>query len=75
MDQSYRIFDLNEVGERIGKHHSFARRLIYSGALKAIAGPRRLMVSEVELQRFLSTTEPYKPRRRQPNKGKKGVAK
>jgi hypothetical protein len=74
MNKSYRLLDLNEVGDRMGKHQSFARRLVYSGALKTVAGSPRLMVSERELERFLSTTETYKPRRG-PNKGKKGVAK
>jgi hypothetical protein len=74
MQESCRIFDLNEVADRMGKNQSYARRLVYSGALRPIAGSRRLMISETELQRFISTTEPYKPRRG-PNKGKKGVTK
>lgn len=74
MEKSCRVFDLNEVADRMGKHQSFARRLVYSGALRPLAGSRRIVISETELQRFLSTTEPYKPRRG-PNKEKKGVPK
>jgi hypothetical protein len=62
MQKGSRIFNLNEVADQMGRHKSFPRRLVRLGLLKPVAGLRRIMVSEVELQRFLTTTEPYIPR-------------
>jgi hypothetical protein len=64
MQKSHRIFDLNEVADQMGRNQSFVRRAVRSGLIRPVAGLRRLMISEMELQRFLSTTEPYTPRHR-----------
>jgi hypothetical protein len=64
MEQNCRLYNINGVADQIGQHQSFVRRLIRSGLLNPVAGLRRLMISETELQRFLSTTEPYTPRHR-----------
>jgi Helix-turn-helix domain len=72
MNQTCRLYNINGAADQMGQHHSFVRRLIRKGVLKPVAGLRRLMISEVELQRFLTTTEPYVPRHR-PGK-KLGVA-
>jgi hypothetical protein len=71
---NFKLLDVNAVAEKLGRHTSWVRELIYSGQLKTVGGSRRLVVSEGELERFVSNTVPYVPRRG-PNKGKKGVAK
>jgi Helix-turn-helix domain len=71
---NFKLLDVNETAERLGRHPSWVRELIYSGQLKTVGGSRRLVVSEGELERFVSNTVAYVPRRG-PNKGKKGAAK
>jgi hypothetical protein len=70
---NFKFLDVNEVAE-MGRNPSWVLELIYSGQLKTVGGSRRLVVSEGELERFVSNTVAYIPRRG-PNKGKKGVSK
>jgi hypothetical protein len=62
--KSCRIFGVNEAADKIGQHQSFVRRAIRSGLLKTVAGLDRLMISELELERFVHTVEDYRPRHR-----------
>ena len=64
MQKTNRIFALNEAADQMGRNESFVRRAVRAGLIRPVAGLRRLMISETELQRFLTTTEPYTPRHR-----------
>jgi hypothetical protein len=57
-----RLFDINQVAEKLGRNQSWVRKLIYAGELKTIGGSKRLVISEGELERFVGNTVPYAPR-------------
>jgi hypothetical protein len=58
-----KLLDINEAAEILGRKASWVRRLIHSGAIKTVGGSRRLVVTEGELERFVSNTTPWVPRR------------
>lgn len=58
-----KLLDINEAAEMLGRTPGWVRRLIHEGAIKVVGGSRRLVVTEGELERFVSTTAPYVPRR------------
>jgi Helix-turn-helix domain len=69
----FKLLDVNEAAEQLGRHPSWVRELIYSGQVKTVGDSRRLVISEGELERFVSNTVPDVARRG-PNKGKKGTS-
>lgn len=53
-----------EAAEILGHHKATTYRLIYSGQLKVIKNNGRIMIPSAEIERYLSTTETYSPKRK-----------
>jgi excisionase family DNA binding protein len=62
-DSRKRAFTIAEAAEFLGVHRATAHRLVQAGKLRAISGFGVLKVSDVELDRFLSDTADYQPKR------------
>jgi predicted site-specific integrase-resolvase len=58
-----RAYSLAQVAAILGIHRATAHRLVQAGKLKAISGFGVLKISDTEINRFLNTTEQYKPKR------------
>jgi excisionase family DNA binding protein len=51
-----RAFSVREIAGKLGVHTSSVYRLIYNGSLRTLPGLGRQLVSDVELERYLSST-------------------
>jgi excisionase family DNA binding protein len=58
-----RAYSLAQVAAVLGIHRATVHRLVQAGKLKAISGFGNMKVSDVELDRFLSDTADYQPKR------------
>jgi hypothetical protein len=58
-----RAYSLAQVGRILGVHRATVHRLVQAGKLRAISGFGVLKISDIEINRFLSTTEDYEPKR------------
>jgi excisionase family DNA binding protein len=58
-----RAYSLAQVAAILGIHRATVHRLVQAGKLKAISGFGVLKVSDIELDRFLSATADYQPKR------------
>ena len=38
MPKNFRLFDINEVAEMLGRNQSWVRKVIYAGVLKTVGG-------------------------------------
>lgn len=57
-----RAYSLADAATILGVHRATVHRLIQAGKLRAISGFGRLKISDVEINRFLTSTADYKPR-------------
>jgi type II secretory pathway component PulM len=65
IDLSQRLaFSPREAGVALGRSATTVYRLIYRGLLKPVANGGRLMISRVELDRYLGTATEYNPQRK-----------
>ena len=64
-----RAYSLAQVAAILGVHRATVHRLVQAGKLKAISGFNVLKVSDTELDRFLSDTQDYQPKRERGDDG------
>jgi excisionase family DNA binding protein len=62
-DSRKRAFTIAEAAEFLGCHRATLHRMVQAGKLKTISGFGVLKVSDIELDRFLSNTAEYRPKR------------
>jgi excisionase family DNA binding protein len=55
-----RAYSLAQVAAVLGIHRATVHRLVQAGKLKAISGFGVLKISDIELDRFLEQTKPYR---------------
>jgi excisionase family DNA binding protein len=63
-----RAYTIAEAAELLGVHKVSVYRRIYEGKIKILSGFGRLMIPEVELEKFLGKVETYTPHKRKPAK-------
>jgi hypothetical protein len=54
-------FSPREFAAALGRHPSYAYRLLYAGKLKAVTGFGRTLIPKSELDRVLAAAKPYDP--------------
>jgi Helix-turn-helix domain len=59
-----RAYTIAQAAQILGVHKVNVYRRIYEGKIKTLSGFPRLMISAVELDRFLDRSEVYVPRKR-----------
>jgi hypothetical protein len=59
-----RAYTIAQTAKILGVHKVNVYRRIYEGKIKTLSGFPRLMISAVELDRFLDRSEIYTPRKR-----------
>jgi Helix-turn-helix domain len=59
-----RAYTIAQAAQILGVHKVNVYRRIYEGKLKTLSGFPRLMISAIELDRFLDRSEVYVPRKR-----------
>jgi predicted site-specific integrase-resolvase len=69
-----RAFTLGEAAAICGVSYHTLYRAICRGSLRILTGFGRMMVSNRELDRFLSNTAEYKPRKRRNKRSLESVA-
>jgi excisionase family DNA binding protein len=58
-----RAYSVAQAARLCGVSRFTMHRYVQLGRIKAVAGFGRLKISDTELNRFLNTTEEYRPRR------------
>lgn len=59
-----RAYSPKEFAATCGRHPSWAYRLLYGGKVHAITQFGRILIPSAELERVLSSAEPYNPQPR-----------
>jgi excisionase family DNA binding protein len=59
-----RAYTITQAAQILGVHKVNVYRRIYEGKIRTLSGFPRLMISAVELDRFLDRSEVYIPRKR-----------